>query len=138
MKAGSYWDRKCLLPCIVTGRLEAFEETLLYEAIITNDVRAVRHVLEEGARGEVGRRSLEGWSYLHLAVQHYVSPPLLSLLLTRLSPALRDCDGLTPLEMTLLRYRSVGHHWGFPALANCWAVSPHTLTPAGTLQVSGS
>lgn len=84
-------------------RRKTFEETHLYEAVITNDVRGVRHVLDEGE--DVSQRSLEGWSYLHLAVVHYVCPQLLSLLLNRLSPAERDCDGLTPLELTLLRHK---------------------------------
>ncbi|XP_070210326.1 serine/threonine-protein phosphatase 6 regulatory ankyrin repeat subunit B-like [Littorina saxatilis] len=83
------------------SRFKPFEETDLYEAIITNDIRHVRHALSQGV--DVSQHSVEGWSYLHLAVAHHVSPPLMSLLLTQLSPAERDCDGVSPLEMCLRR-----------------------------------
>ncbi|XP_076466567.1 uncharacterized protein LOC143297902 [Babylonia areolata] len=81
-----------------------FEETRLYESIITNDVYSVRYWLSQGE--DVNQRSMEGWSYLHLAVAYNVSPGLLSLLLTQLSPAERDCDGVTPLELSMTTYKN--------------------------------
>ena len=78
----------------MNNRQKPFEETELYESIITNNIRMVRAVLcLEGKESECHTNSLqhnlEGYSYLHLAVEHHVSPVLFSLLLTYLSPAHR-------------------------------------------------
>ncbi|KAL8594107.1 hypothetical protein ACOMHN_000819 [Nucella lapillus] len=87
-----------------TSRRVPFEETWLYESIITNDVYGIRYWLSQGE--EVNQHSVEGWSYLHLAVAYNVSPGLLSVLLTHLSPAERDCEGVTPLELAMTTYRN--------------------------------
>nr|KAG5709420.1 hypothetical protein BaRGS_029269 [Batillaria attramentaria] len=91
-------------PHLASRRRVPFEDTGLYEAIITNDFHGVRFLLELGE--DPTQRNIEGWNYLHLAVAHFVSPHMLSLLLNYVSPAERDVDGLTPLELALTVYRN--------------------------------
>ena len=81
-----------------------FEETHIYESIITNDVHGMRYTAGRGE--DLSQRSVEGSSYLHLAVEHFVSPQLISVLLTHISPAVRDGDGLTPMDLALLTYKN--------------------------------
>lgn len=90
-----------------TAKNLLFEETSLYEAIITNDIAAVRRLLEAGEC--VSYRSLEGWNYIHLAVAHYVSPHIVGMLMGYISPAEKDADGLTPFELALTKHKRLTH-----------------------------
>ncbi|XP_067649385.1 uncharacterized protein [Haliotis asinina] len=79
---------------------DVFEDTGLYEAIIMSDQKEVTHLLHSNVNTQL--RSLEGWSYLHLAVAHSSHRVIIRLLLGYIDITVRDADGLTALDLAVV------------------------------------
>ncbi|XP_071108854.1 uncharacterized protein [Haliotis cracherodii] len=79
---------------------DVFEDTDLYEAIIMSDQKEVTHLLQSNINTQL--RSLEGWSYLHLAVAHSSHGVIIRLLLGHIDITVRDADGLTALDLAVV------------------------------------
>ena len=83
------------------GEYKLFEDTQLYEAVIMNDTVFVEYLLNNGHITHV--RSLEGWTYLHLAVMHTADDVILQQLINNLDMSVHDIDGNTALDLLLIR-----------------------------------